>query len=199
MAAPAADGPLSECNCKVGRVLERWNELEVGDEMATRWVAGDASLRDLAKQINVAVLESATRGTEVAPLDGEIENLYRLLTDDDVTSGTRMQARNRLERQGVDVSAVESDFVSHQTVHTHLKDCLGVERSNGDDDPEDTARRRVRSLQNRMEAVTEDALTRIDSEESEVVVDVTVRCRCCGSRYEFGQFVDQSGCGCKNQ
>jgi hypothetical protein len=99
----------------------------------------------------------------------------------------------------VDVSTVESDFVSHQTVHTHLRDCLGVERSKGEDDPEDTARRRVRSLQNRMEAVTQDALTRLDSEDHEVVVDVTVRCRSCGARYGFGQFVDQSGCDCGSQ
>ncbi len=45
---------------------------------------------------------------------------------DAVSSGTQVQTRNELQRDGVLVDRVESDFVSHQTVYNHLTNCLGA-------------------------------------------------------------------------
>ena len=36
----------------------------------------------------------------MAPLDGEVENTYRLLTDSNVNTGAHTQARRRLEHAG---------------------------------------------------------------------------------------------------
>lgn len=190
-------GPDGECDCKVGRVLARRGRTELSDELRRQWANGEQSLRDLARIFNLAVLRSATEQRGVANLDGETENLYRLLTDDDVTSGTRTQARNRLRRHDVDVESLEADFVSHQTIHNHLKNCLGVEREDDGGDPAEAARRRVRSLQNRMEAVTSDAVGRIDGGGYDVYVDVSVTCPDCGTRHEFGEVVDSGGCDCR--
>jgi len=104
---PDSDGGKRVCDCKVGRVLAR-RDLDRHDEMADRWRSRDVSLRSLERELNVALLRAAAREAGVATLDGEVENLYRLLTDDDVTSGTRVQARRRLENEGLDVDAVRS-------------------------------------------------------------------------------------------
>jgi hypothetical protein len=177
--------------------LARRGREDLGDEMARQWASGEQSLRSLARTFNLAVLRAATERRDVASLEGETENLYRLLTDDDVTSGTRTQARNRLRRHGIDVDRLESDFVSHQTVYNHLTNCLDVEREGDDADPATAARNRVRSLQSRMEAVTTDAVGRIDGEGHDVFVEVSVTCPDCGTRYEFGEFVDAEGCDCR--
>jgi hypothetical protein len=187
----------SECDCKVGRVLRRRGRTELDEEIERAWTSGEESLRSLARRFNLAVLEAATERRGIADLEGETENLYRLLSDDDVTSGTRTQARNRLRRHDVDVDQLEADFVSHQTVYNHLTNCIGVEREDIEDDPAEAARSRVRSLQSRMEAVTDDAVERIGSGEYDVFVDVSVTCADCGTRYEFGDFADDPKCDCE--
>ena len=170
--------------------------------MADRWRTGEVSLRALERELNVAVLRAAAREAGVATLDGEVENLYRLLTDGDVTSGTRIQARRRLENDGVDVDEVTSEFVSHQTVYNHLTGCLGVERESDDGDPIAAAEDRIRPMQTRMEAVASDVVENLRSDgevtvgEFDVFVDLSVACSDCGTRSELGEFLRDRGCDC---
>lgn len=49
-------------------------------------------------------------------LDGEVENISRLLTDDEVNNGMRTDARRRFDRSGVDAESLERDFVSYQVI-----------------------------------------------------------------------------------
>lgn len=185
----------------MGRTLAEW-DLDLGDEMGRRWSEGEVSLRSLEREINVAVLRAAAREAGMAPIDGEAENFYRVLTDEGVTSGTRIQARHRLENAGVDVEALESAFVSHQTVYNHLTGCLGVERDDGDRDPTTALEDRVRPMQTRMEAVASDVVAGLRSNgevvvgDFDVFVDVSVACNDCGTRRELGEFVDERGCDC---
>lgn len=195
-------GEAGVCDCKVGRVLERWNLAALDDDMASRWRTGDASLRTLERELNVAVVRAAARESGVATLDGEAENVYRLLTDDDVTSGMRVQARRRLENDGLDVDDLTSDFVSHQTIHNHLTGCLGVEREPDDRDPVQAAEERIRPLQSRLEAVVSDSLDGLSNGgvvtlgDHDVFTEVTVSCNECGTRRELGEFLDRGGCEC---
>jgi hypothetical protein len=138
----------------------------VNDDLVRRW-CGDGrerqSLRELAAHFDRRLLRSAVESADEAPLSGEVANLYRLLTDEDVSSGVRTQTRRRLEAAGVPVDEVESAFVSHQTVHTHLTECLDVSRDTAENDPADRRRAdrdRIRALQSRTEVVTTDALER---------------------------------------
>ena len=57
----------------------------------------------------------------VQTFDGEIENMYRLLTDDDVSSAESTRIKRRLERDGVDVETLLSDFVTYEAIGTYLK------------------------------------------------------------------------------
>lgn len=197
-----ADAFDDGCACKVGRVIERRGLDELDRELAARWTEGEASLRNLAREFNLEVLETATKGAGMTPLDGEVENIYRLLTDDDVTSGMRRQCRDRLRRASVDPDAVTADFVSHQTVHSHFRDCLGVTRDRPDPDVDDESDR-VRSLQTRLEAVTDDAVSRladagvVQVDNFDVYVDLAVVCRDCGERTGFGDLLADGGCQCR--
>jgi len=196
------DGPI--CECKVGRVVERRDLARTNDELAERWRTGEASLRTLEREFNVAVLRAAAGAAGVTHLEGEAENLYRLLTDDDVTGGMRVRARRRLESEGLDVDQVRSDFVSHQTIHNHLTGCLGVERDREERDPVDAAEDRIRPLQTRLEAVAADALTGLGNDDHlatgdlDVYVDVAVVCDDCGVRRELGAFLAAGGCDCED-
>lgn len=198
-----------DCQCKVGRGVEAFGLDGVHDDLVRRW-CGDGrerqSLRELAKQFNRRLLRAAVESADEAPLSGEVSNLYRLLTADDVSGGVRTQTRRRLETAGVPVDDVESAFVSHQTVHTHLTDCLGVSRETAADGP-DARRRadrdRIRALQSRTEAVSTDALERLRESDAlalaefDVLVDVTVLCDECGRQHEMGALLDQAGCDCR--
>ncbi|WP_345782541.1 rod-determining factor RdfA [Halostagnicola sp. A-GB9-2] len=68
------------------------------------------------------------RDSGVGMLDGEVENLYHLLTDAETSAGTKVDARSRFERNGLDPDTILSHFVSCQTIRIHLKDCLGSRR-----------------------------------------------------------------------
>lgn len=193
--------------CKLGRVSDEVEFDGLDADLVTAWT-GDgesSSLRDLAALVNERLVRAAMTAAAETPLDGEPANVYRLLTDDDVSSGVRVAARNRLEARGVDVDALESRFVSHQTVHTHLTDCLGVSKdTDGTAVPlAESERQRVRTLQSRAEAVSSDAVERLRDRgdlalaEFSAVVDVAVRCSECGRRHEFGALVDAGGCQCQ--
>lgn len=164
------------------------------------------SLRELATFFNERLLDAALESAGATRIDGEVENLYRVLTADDVSRGVRTQARRRLEAEGVPVATVEDHFVSHQTIHTHLTECLGVSRDEPSKDPSErrrTDRDRIRALQRRTEVVTTDALDRLRQsdalalDEFDVFVDVTVLCDECGTQTDIGQLLDRGGCRCR--
>jgi len=198
-----------EPTTKVGTLLERYDlGEEFGARLETYWL-GDGverkSLRDLADLFNRRLLTVAMEERGMDTLDGEVENLYRLLTDDDVTSGTRIDARRRLERNDVDVESLERDFVSYQAIRTYLKDVR--EASYEDEDSGDrieTATDTVRQLQSRTVSVAEGTLEQLDSAdeitigESHVFLDMTVLCERCESQYTYSKLLQRGGCDCES-
>jgi len=199
--APAED----ECGCKVGRTIEAFDLADVNEELAVRRSgrAGDAaSLRDLAGFFNRAVLRAAMVDAGMSPLEGEVENVYRLLTDEDVSEGMRVRTRNRLTREGVDLEGVESSFVSHPTMSSHLRDCLDVEPSTPSPDPVAMSRERVFKMVTRAERVIENTLESLAASGHvaagtlAVTVDVQVVCEDCGAHADVSSFVDGGGCDC---
>ena len=155
--------PVSDPNTKykVGKVLSRYDLLDLHAALPEMWVgeSGDSkSLRDLADEINTAVLRRAMERAGSDPLDGEAENAYQLLTGDGVSAGVRTQQRNRLERDGVDVEQLEDDFVTHQAVYTYLTKALEVSKDTADDaDPLEKHEKRIQRLRSRTVAVTENS------------------------------------------
>ncbi|WP_435102838.1 rod-determining factor RdfA [Halarchaeum sp. P4] len=199
----SADG--APCDCKVGRVASEYGLGAVGEELASLWRGEEGesySLRDLQHYFNRRVLGAELRSANVEVLDGELENTYRLLTDDDVSAGMRTQAAGRLERDGVDVEAVQKDFVSHQSIHTHLRECLGAEKDPEPADRVASTQSTVGSLEARTEKIAANNLDRLAGEEVsldgfDVIVTTHVTCDECGRRHEFGELLDAGGCECR--
>lgn len=197
----ASDEESPPC-CKVGRTARTYGLDELDDELSARW-GGDGSVgvRELASSVNRRVLGSAMRDAGLSPLDGEPENLLRLLTDEDVPESRRLDARRRLERDGLDVGTVLSDTVSHQTVYNHLRSCLDISKGTNEDRLERRAST-LYALRNRTETVTRETLSSLrDGGELaidgfDVLVDVRVVCESCGRSHDLGALLDDGGCGC---
>jgi hypothetical protein len=197
------------CDCKVGRVAARRGLDGLPADLRARWTADGAeraSLRDLAERFNVAVVRAALAGTRMGASDREAEAVYRLLVDDETSAGRRTETRRRLASAGVDVDALDDDFVSHQTVYTHLTDCAGAEYDDARDDGERLSRARdtLFALQGRTEAVTRQTVASLreagllDVGEVDVFVDVTVTCRDCGRGRSVGDLLGDGGCPCRS-
>jgi hypothetical protein len=198
------DDGSSGSDGKVERVIDEYDLDGLGAELEARWLGeGDDrwSLRDLADWFNRQLLTAALERAGSMPLDGEVANVYRILRDDDASTGMVTSVRRRLEREGIDVEALQRDFVSHQTIHTYLRDHRDVAR------PDEQIRvadekRTIGKLEGRTAAVTENSLDRlrdageIDLGEFEVFTRVEVLCVDCGAQYEAGRLLDRGGCDC---
>ncbi len=197
-------GTDQPCSCKVGTVAAASGLDGIHDHLRSRW-DGDASVRDLTSAFNRRVLRVAIEASGTVPIDGEVENIYRVLTDDAVDAGSRTRARERLRQDGVSVEDVEARFVSHQTVYRHLVDCLGREHESGYDTPADRVdawRERVRSLRTRTARVTERGLDQLSAADAvevgsvDVLVDISLLCEDCGEFYDVETFLEDRTCGC---
>lgn len=193
--------------CKVGRVLREYALDGLDDELERRWGGrgSGSSLRELQREVNRRLVHSALIDVGLSPVEGEAANLQRLLTSSDVSESRRIEARRRLESDGVDVDSLVSDFVSHQTIYNHLRDCRDVSRADEQSDQERLARAEstIFGLQNRTELVTEQTLSQLASnevihpEEYDVVVDIQAICKTCGRSYEVETLLESNGCQCE--
>ncbi|RKD98237.1 rod-determining factor RdfA [Halopiger aswanensis] len=201
------DRTSEPCGCKVGRIADQYALEGLDDELVRYWTDRTEdrySTRDLAEHVNQRVLAAALDEAGLQYKDGEVENTYRLLTSDDVSSGTRVQTRKELERDAVPIEDVESDFVSHQTVYNHLTDCLEASlESPSDEERLERSRDKLGALRNRTSAVTEDTIDQLergdvlDIGEFNVLVNVTVTCEECKTQYTVQDLFDQGGCDCQ--
>jgi hypothetical protein len=190
---------------KVARVIDEYDLEDMGEWLERSWTGEgepQRSLRDLADRLNRAVLRTGMERAGMDPVEGDVATAYDLLAGD-ASSGDRVQKRRELERNGVDVDAIEADFVSHRAVHSYLRKHRGVERSEpASDDRIATERDRIERLQGRTTAVTADVIERLnadgrlDADDVDVLVTVRVMCNDCGRSYEVSEFLDQGGCDC---
>lgn len=190
---------------KVERVAQTYELDSIGDELVEKWTreTDAASLRELATYFNERVLQAAMKEAGMDPLDGEVTNTYRLLSNEDVSSGVRTETRKRLEQNGVDIAQVESDFVTYQAVRSYLQDGRGVRYQTPTDEEriksvDDT----LQQLQSRTTNVTEEKLNqlrnteRINLGQFRVLLDLRVFCEDCDSQYEVSELLERGGCDC---
>jgi hypothetical protein len=189
---------------KVARLIEEYELDGVGTDLEAAWLGEGrerTSLRDLADEFNRALVVAAVRDAGMDVVEGEPANFYRLLTDDDVSAGQRVEARNRLERAGVDVDALEDDFVTYQAVRTFLVENRNAEYDGprGDADVGTSIQR----LQGRLVAVTESKLEQLQGNGDLAIgtfrttVDVRVFCEDCSLQYTVGRLLERGGCDCE--
>lgn len=190
---------------KVGRVIETYDLHGLGDELERRWTEPDGerdSLRTLADVFNRRVLEAAMEAAGMDPLDGEIENVYRLLTDEDVTAGTRTETEGRLRQENVAVDELNGDFVTYQAIRSYLQDVREASYSRDDVDDVAAARSSFERLIGRTTAVIERRLDQFRNSGSltlgrfRVRTTVTVYCEECETQYDVAALLTRGGCAC---
>ncbi|WP_224337621.1 rod-determining factor RdfA [Haloprofundus halobius] len=201
------DGP-ERPNSKVARVIKAYDlGPEFGQRLERLWTGeGERrhSLRDLADRFNRRVLEAAMTAAGASTLDGEVENVYRLLTDDEVSSGMRTEARVRLEREGIDIDSVERDFVTYQAIRSYLKEYRGAEYERSSDaDRVENATQSIQRLRSRAATVTEGNLEQLQGNEHitlgefRLLVEMSVLCEECGAQYGIDDLLERGGCDCQ--
>ena len=174
----------SRPSSKVARLISEYDLDGLGDELEVRWT-GDGvertSLRDLADYFNRRLLERALIDAGMAALDSDVATVYRNLTDDEVSTGVRTDARTRLEsndaeyRRLSDEEKIEKDLQSIQRLMT----------------------RTLSVTEERIEKLTQTG--RIDADEFEVLLDLQVLCGSCGTQYSIAEFLDERGCDCQRE
>jgi hypothetical protein len=192
---------------KVARLIETYGLESMGAELEHAWL-GDGqdrqSLRDLADRFNRALLVAAIRDAGMDVVDGEPANFYRLLTAEDVSAGKRVEARNRLERAGVDVDRLEGEFVTYQAIRYYLTE---VREASYDPDRGAKQVKRERDtidrLRSRVETIVRDTVDRLHAADTltvgeyRVFVSIDIRCQDCGTRYSISDLLDRGGCNCR--
>lgn len=192
---------------KVGRLIESYEMTGAGEELEDRWLGRGSesqSLRSLADWFNERLLARRLERAGENPLEGEAANTYKLLTDDDVGAGARVDAETTLERAGLDPATVKREFVSHQAIHTYLREYRDVSKEADHGDPREQSRTTVQRLRNRLIAVVENSLSslrardRIVLGEFDVLVEVTVFCEDCDTAVPVTELLDDGGCSCQD-
>lgn len=193
---------------KVGRLITEYGLDGIGDELERRWTGQEEnrdSLRTLADVFNRQVLAQVMTDRGMDTIDGEVENYYRLLTDEDISKGTKTETEMRLQQAEIDTEALRKDFVTYQAIRTFLQDVRGASYS-----PDNTTST-VESVQTsfdrligRATAVVEQKLRQFQSSEQftlgsfQVRASVAVYCEDCETQYDVTTLLDQGGCDCKN-
>jgi len=188
---------------KVDRLIREYGIEGVGVELEARWTRENDrwSLRELADWFNQRLLEQALSDAGFQTVDGEVTNNYRVLTDDDVSQGDRVQLRRRLEQAGADVDGLLDDFVSYQAIRTYL-----TEVRDATYDRETTTRegveQRIDRLVGRTGTVAEDQLEQLRRNddltlsEFRLLVDIQVYCEGCNTQFEIADLLERGGCNC---
>lgn len=205
---PDGSSATTGSQTKLERVIGKYDLSGFGEELVDRWLGQNGyereSLRSLASVTNARILQSALEHADETPLEGEVDNLVRLLTSDDVSAGMRSQTRQRLEQLGIDVDDLTTDFVSHQAIHTYLTSVREV-KYESDSSPDDKLTDRLETIQrleSRLQAVTESTIEQLPSDDEfsvgsiDVIASVQVLCNDCGQQYTIQELIEQNGCGC---
>jgi hypothetical protein len=192
---------------KVAKLIDRYElGTAFGDRLEALWTAdGDRreSLRSLADRFNKRLLEEAMVDAGMSTIEGEVDNIHRLLTDDDVSSGARTEARMRLSRNGVAVDELGDDFVTYQAIRSYLKDYREAEYQGTDDGTRvESVAETIQRLRSRTRSVARKSLDQLAETgtlsigEFRVFVDVTVLCEDCNTQYGVAELLDDARCEC---
>jgi hypothetical protein len=198
----AEDRPSS----KVARLIEEYDLDGLGADLEARWT-GDGidrmSLRDLAEFFNKRLLEQVLMDVGMSTLESDLDATYEHLTGEDASTGVRTEARSRLERNGIDTEALESDFVTYQAIRSYLKEWRSAEYEQvSDAEKLEKDLETIQRLLTRTHSVAEHRVEllrdtdRLALERFEMLLDAQVLCQECGTQYSLPELFDQSGCDC---
>lgn len=193
-------------DCKVGRLIEEYSLSGTGDDLKNRWTGQEyemQSLRDLADWFNQLLLANVLEESTLSLIGGDVEHIYNLLTDDNLSSGEQAEIRRTLEREGINLDQLTEDFVSHRAIHTYLTQYRGVEKPKTETDPVKSGRERLQRLRERVVIVAENTLRSLSNadhlalDEFSILVNIRVTCEACGAYHDLEQLLRNGGCDCQ--
>ncbi|AZH25345.1 rod-determining factor RdfA [Haloplanus aerogenes] len=183
---------------KVATAIETHDLDGIGAELESRWSREQDrwSLRRLADYFNAELLEQMLREAGGTTVEIDPADLYDRVQSDDRT--TRTEAERLLERAGVDVDALRSEFVSYQAIRTYLRSHRGAEPPTDDGPTVDDAVGTIRRLDGRLTSVARDRLSNLDDlavASPRVLTSIRVYCDDCGARLDLDA-LDDGACNC---
>lgn len=207
----AEDGTETVC-CKVERTAMEFDILDICSELIKRRQDGD-SYRSIAAVLNSRIIEAELDRADVttdrsvhSALVGEniADEVYRVLRTDSESDIRRAELRARLTEAGVDVDRLESAFVSHVTVRSHLQDCVSVDTDSSPPPFEKTvnttqwARTRASNvIQSTLDRAVETGQLQTGQLTAELFVRVT--CESCGDTVYLTELLNEKSCSCHGQ
>lgn len=190
---------------KVTRVIDAYDLGSIGADLEAAWTdttGNRMSLRDLTDRFNQAVLAAALDDTtaSLTETDREVKRLYEDLISD--AASEEVTARRELERRGIDINAVESDFVTHQTIYNYLTEIRNAAVPANDRNPVEQRIEAIEKLQGRLNSVIETSLTtlanvdQLDHDAYHVLIEVGLSCPQCGASTPLKELLRTGGCSC---
>lgn len=189
------------CACKVGRVLEKHDLAGVYDELARRREQDGESLRSLADFVNTRVLGRAIEAHAERDVLADPASIYSKLANG-TDAGETTEMRERLVTAGVPVEEVTDEFVSHQTVRSHLRTCLDMETGRSPATDIEDVSDLIEWSRTRDERIIDRALARLRDSgelgigETNVIHSVRVICEACGRSHRLQELLEKQGCEC---
>lgn len=191
---------------KVERLLDEYELIGLGDELVESWTAeGDErkSLRQLATEFNVELVDAVLEREGVTHFDTDGRAIYEALDNDDAERD-RATVETRLDRAGVDVEALERDFVTYQAIRSYVKDVRDAEYETATDEEHiEKQKNTIQRLVSRATSVTEEKLTRLRDTgrialgDFRLIIDFQVYCRDCETQKTVSSLLDDGGCECE--
>jgi len=192
---------IDSSRCKIDRVATKYDLDDLDRMVRHRRRKNGASLRDLERLINTQILDAALAETDVDIL-GDAASVYEVLTGSDVDTRRLVNVQDQMEKHGIDLEELESDFISYQTVRTHLNDCLGVDTSRQGVESIEEGYEIIRGDRQRHQEVVSRTIARfsrlnlVQIENPTVTVSTTIECESCKRTYRILEFLEQGRCEC---
>lgn len=204
-----SDGSDKPPCCKVQRTAFKFDSRELLSELSTKRKAGD-SFREIAAYFNQEIVARALDDADIeqdrtlhAALTGDeiAEDVYDVLRRNSSSDIQRAEVRARLSDVGIDVSMLESAFVSHVTIRSHLQNCVEVTPDESLP-PFDQVINTTQGARSRAVNVIQSTIDRgvkngqIQTGDLEVDISVQMSCQDCGDTFYLAELLDQRRCSC---
>jgi hypothetical protein len=196
---------------KVPKLLEKYDLEGYGEELCDMWSreTNRYSVRELEVKFNGRLIQAAaeTHGSDIDAMTAE--EYYRNLDSDETDETKKQRIRDRLGAFGVDVDALEADFVSYHGVYTYLRSRGATPGGESDTDEPETL---IQSALDTVEDTRETAGSELTPElkrlsnagvipetPPEPHVTIKLTCAYCGAVHPLRRYLTQQGCGCENE
>lgn len=176
----------------------------MGPQLEGAWIGEDGertSLRSLAHEFNQAIIKAALRDEGISPTNFEVSGTYEALRNE--SGSEKKRAERRLEREGIDTEQLTDSFVSHQAIHTYLKNIREASLPESKTDRVQSRIEAIEKLKGRVSTVTESAIDSLAStghlhhDDYDVLVDVRAVCPKCGSDISIRELLNSGECECE--